>query len=567
MLKSGWKDAAAAGLAGPEELVYRAHLLGEDPSVTNWRGGNISGKYLEPGLDGKPRRVLRVKGSGSDLLTATREDFVGVALDPVISLRSRKTLNDEEMVAFLARCLTDAPSKRPSIETLLHAFLPFEHIDHTHADAALWYGACDAGERLAGKVFGDEMAWVPYTRPGFALAKAVAGALEENPGAKGVILEKHGFLSWGRTSRECYENTLALLRRLSKPVEKRMSAARAFGGARCRPLPDKRRRGVLAEVLPPLRGALSRLRPAVLEVDESLAALEFACGKESAALAATGAATPDHLVSTKRVPLFSGWNPRESVEALRTGLLAGVETYRGEYEAWFRRHNRDPRMAMDDPYPRVIVIPGIGIVTAGKTRETALAARRLFARAIRVMKGASAQGRYVSLDEKDSFDIEYWPLERHKLTHLPRDRELTGRVALASGMTAERLAADGAEIAGTADAGRDIAVIPWGGADAAFLAARESFRVFKAQGMGGSLVFIVPPGALSAAGGSPEGAAVVHLARCLAEEGRPAGIRVNAVAGADEIRVAEAVRYLVSPRSGVTGNILNVDGGPASYAR
>ncbi len=684
MLENFWSDAEAAKYPGYSELVYRANILGRDPSVTNWKGGNISGKYVEKDFDGREIRVLRIKGSGSDLRTAVKEDFAGVRHDPVLGIFGRESMSDEEMVAFLAHCLTDIPSKRPSIETLMHSFMPFEHIDHTHADYALWFAALEDGRKRAEDLLQEELVWVEYHRPGFHLARTVGEAVKKNPKGKCVILAKHGLLTWGRSSKECYHSTLSMLKRFDAAVRKRLAVTKVFGGARAEPLPPEKRREVLAEVLPAVRGAVSALRPAVLHVDDSEAALEFANGTASRELAAVGAACPDHLVSTKIAPCFAKWDPATgSAEGLRQELVPAMEEYRKSYEAYFGRWIRDPKIRIDDPYPRVLVVPGIGLVTAGKTKETALAANWLFHRAIHVMKGASAQGRFVSLTEEEAFNIEYWPLERYKLTTLPPDREMTGKVALVAGgasgigrASARRLAAEGAhlviadiDLEGAERAAKEIgkgaiaaamdvtkeesvasafrrAVLEFGGADIVvasagiarafpleehpleewnrlhsvlstgyFLTAREAFRLFKRQGRGGCLVFVVSknalvPGRNNAAYSSAK-AAELHLARCLAEEGGPHGIRVNAVNPDAVLRdssiwtkewraerardhgvkpeeleefyrkrttlrvevaaedVAEAVFFLASQKSSKsTGNILNVDGGvAAAYPR
>ena len=454
MLENLWKDDAAAKYSGYDELVYRANILGQDPSVTNWKGGNISGKYTEKDYDGQPVRVLRVKGSGSDLKTAVHEDFVGVRHDPVVRLYDRKEMSDEDMVAFLAHCLTDIPSKRPSIETLMHSFLPYEHIDHTHADYALWFAALEGGRKFAEDLFQEELVWVDYHRPGFHLAKTVSEAVKKNAKAKCVILAKHGLLTWGKTSKECYHSTLEVLMKFDAAVKKQMTTTKVFGGARVETLPADKRREILTRILPPVRGAVSGLRPSVLHVDDSEPVLEFVNGAASRDLAKVGAACPDHLVSTKVVPYFASWDAKNgSPDTLKLELAGAMETYRKEYEAYFKRWNRNEKMRMDDPYPRVILIPGVGMVTAGKTKETAIAASWLYHRAITVMKGASTQGKFLSLNEEESFNIEYWPLERYKLTTLPPDKELTGRVVMVTGSAsgigkacAAKFASEGAHV-------------------------------------------------------------------------------------------------------------------------
>ncbi|HYE99958.1 MAG TPA: bifunctional rhamnulose-1-phosphate aldolase/short-chain dehydrogenase [Planctomycetota bacterium] len=682
-LQNLWNDAEAAKYTGYDELVYRANILGQDPSVTNWKGGNISGKYLEKDFDGSEIRVLRVKGSGSDLRTAVREDFVGVRHDPVLKLQPREKMSDEEMVAYLAHCIKDIPSKRPSIETLMHSFMPFEHIDHTHADYALWFGAVDGGRKMAEDLLGDELVWVDYHRPGFHLAKTVGEAVKKNPKAKCVILAKHGLLTWGKTSKECYHSTLAMLMKFDQFVQKRLSTTKVFGGPRVQSLPAEKRREILAQVLPAVRGAVSALRPTVLHVDDSDAVLEFVNGSSSRDLASVGAACPDHLVSTKVVPYFAKWEPAGSADDLRKELVQASADYRTQYEAYFKRYNQDPKMKMDDPYPRIFLVPGVGMVTTGKTKEVAIAASWLYHRAITVMKGAQAQGKFVSLTEEESFNIEYWPLERYKLTTLPPDKELTGKVAFITGAAggigraiAEKLASEGAHVViadinaegsektakeigkgaiaapvdvtsekGMQDAFRK-AVLEFGGVDIVvanagiarafpvedhpleewnklhailstgyFLTAREAFRLWKSQGRGGNLVFVVSKNAVVAGKNnvaySSAKAAELHLARCLAEEGGPAGIRVNIVnpdavlqkssiwtrewreerardygIKPEELEefykkrttlkvhiyaedIAEAVYFFASNRSAkTTGNLLNVDGGvPAAYPR
>ena len=682
-LKNLWNDAEAAKHTGYDELVYRANILGQDPSVTNWKGGNISGKYLEKDFDGSEIKVLRVKGSGSDLRTAVREDFVGVRHDPVLKLYPREKMSDEEMVAYLAHCIKDIPSKRPSIETLMHSFLPFEHIDHTHADYALWFGAVDGGRKMAEDLLGEELVWVDYHRPGFHLAKTVGEAVKRNPKAKCVILAKHGLLTWGKTSKECYHNTLAMLMKFDQFVQKRLAASKVFGGPRVETLAPEKRREILGQVLPAVRGAVSALRPTVLHVDDSDAVLEFVNGSSSRDLASVGAACPDHLVSTKVVPYFATWDPKAgSADDLRKELVQASADYRTRYEAYFKRYNQDPGMRMDDPYPRIFLIPGVGMVTTGKTKEVAVAASWLYHRAITVMKGAQAQGKFVSLTEEESFNIEYWPLERYKLTTLPPDKEMTGKVVLVTGSAsgigracAAKFAAEGAHvviadingegaekaakeigkgaIAATMDVTKEASVIEafrkavreFGGIDTVvvnagmarafpvedhpldqwnmlmgilatgyFLTSREAFRVFKQQGRGGNLVFVVSKNAIVAGKNnsaySAAKAAELHLARCLAEEGGPQGIRVNTVnpdavldtgiwnkgwreerardygikveeledfykkrttlkVGVVSADIAEAVYFFASNRSAkTTGNLLNVDGGvPAAYPR
>src|SRR5882672_379025 len=683
MLENLWKDEDAKKFEGYSELVYRANILGQDPSVTNWKGGNISGKYTETDFAGQPIRVLRVKGSGSDLKTALKDDFVGVGHEPVLKLYDRKEMSDEDMVAYLAHCLTDIPSKRPSIETLMHSFLPFEHVDHTHADYALWFAALDGGRKPAEDLFQEELVWVDYHRPGFHLAKTVSEAVKKNPKAKCVVLAKHGLLTWGKTSKESYHSTLAVLQKFDAAVQKRLTTTKVFGGPRSETLSPEKRRELLSAVLPAVRGAVSALRNTVLHYDDSAPVLEFVNGSTSKDLSAVGAACPDHLVSTKVVPYFSSWDPKTgTADDLKKELLPAIEKYRCDYESYFKKYNRNDRMKMDDPYPRILLVPGVGMLTTGKSKEVAIAASWLYHRAITVMKGASSQGKFLSLNEEESFNIEYWPLERYKLTTLPPDKEMTGRVVLITGAAsgigktcAMRFASEGAHVVvadmnapGAEAVAKEIgkgaiaapmnvtdesqvaegfrkAVLEFGGIDTVvvnagmarafpvedhpldqwnmlqgvlttgyFLTSREAFRIFKKQGRGGTLVFIVSKNGLVAGKNnlaySAAKAAELHMARCLAEEGGASGIRVNSVnpdavldtgiwnkewraerardygikpeeledfykkrttmkVGVVSEDIDEADYLFASSRSAKsTGNILNVDGGVlAAYTR
>ena len=675
-----WDEGAVAGLSELEKLAHRSNLFGRDRSVANFGGGNTSTKAKEKDHAGREVDVLWVKGSGSDLATIGAGQFTGLKLDEVLPLGDRDEMSDEEMVAYLAASQLRPDMPRGSIETLLHAFVPHPHVDHTHPDAINMICCAGDGENLAAQCFGDEAVWIPYIRPGFTLSKQVGDAVRNNPNARFVLLAKHGLVTYGSTHEESYARTIEAVNRAAEFVAGR--AGEPFGGRAVEPLGPGRREELLAGVLPALRGALSSgfagAAHKILRTDHtSDEVLEFVCGRDSGELSQVGAACPDHLVRTKIRPLWVDFDPEnEGVEELKTKLREGVEAYRRDYEAYFSRHEEADE-EMFDPNPRVVLIRGVGLVGAAHNAKEAGLSRDFAYRAINVMRGAHALGGYVSLTEEESYAVEYWPLELYKLAQAPPPRELAGRVAFVTGgaggigsAVARALAAEGAcvvacdldeegaaEVAGSLPqpgiaARADVTdegevarayrktVLEYGGVDVVvsnaglassapieetsvemwdknhavltkgyFLVSREAFKIMKEQRVGGSLIFVASKNSMAAgknaAAYSSAKAAELHLARCLAEEGGGAGIRVNTVnpdavlsgsriwgsswreerAAAygiepDELEehyrqrnvlkvnvlpenIAEAVLHFASePRSSrSTGNVLNVDGG------
>jgi rhamnulose-1-phosphate aldolase/alcohol dehydrogenase len=621
---------------------------------------------------GREVNVMWVKGSGSDLATMGPEHFTGLKLDEVLPLMERDEMSDEDMVAHLARCQLDPRMPRASIETLLHAFVDAPHVHHTHPDGINVLAGTVDGEALVRECFGDEAAWIPYIRPGFTLSKQVATAVRENPRLKLVVLAKHGLIVWGDTAEEAYRRTIEVINRAVAFVNERTGDAERFGGRRIDAA------GSLQGLLPAIRGAVSSERSKLLTVDTSDRVMQFVCSEQAPRLVTVGAPCPDHLVHTKRLPL---WVSREDARPERIAELA--EAYRAGYRAYWEQF-ADSSTPQGDPDPRIVLVEGMGMIAAGATTKASKVSRDLYHRAIEVMAGAEALGEFVSLDAGESFAIEYWPLELYKLAQAPPPGELQGKVALVTGAAGgigraivDELAGAGACVVafdldgdGAADAvsslddrglavagdvtseeavaeafaaavaqfgGIDILVSNAGIASSAsieettlaewnrnhsilgtgyFLVAREAFRVLKAQDTGGSIIFVASKNALvagkNAAAYSSAKAAELHLARCLAEEGGPVGIRVNTVnpdavlqgskiwgsswrqerAAAynldpDDLDehyrkrttlgvnifpedIAQAVMHFASDaRSGKsTGNLLNVDGGVlAAYAR
>lgn len=433
LVENRWDEDRARGLSEIEALVYRSNLLGADRPVANYGGGNTSTKVLMPDHTGREREVLWVKGSGSDLATITPKGFTGLRLDEMLLLQGRDEMSDEDMVAYLGRCQLEPGMPRSSIETLLHAFVPYRHVDHTHPDGINMICCAENGEELARECFGESAVWIPYIRPGFTLSKQVGEAAARGPHVKMVLLAKHGLVTWGDTHEESYANTIEAINTALEFVAGRSEDRPAFGGQRAQPLAPEARDDLLAAILPVLRGALSGETRKILQVDTSPAVMEFVCGAASARLSQVGAACPDHLVHTKMRPLWISFDAaREGAGELAERLKAGVADYRREYEAYFTR-NREGGEVMADPNPRVILIEGVGMVSSGQTLKAAGLSRDLYHRAIAVMRGASALGEYVSLSEEESYRIEYWPLELYKLSLAPPPRELAGQVALVTG--------------------------------------------------------------------------------------------------------------------------------------
>lgn len=438
----------------PRELVERSRALGADRSVCNEYGGNTSAKVTEDDHAGRPTRILWVKGSGSDLADIDPGAFTGLRLDEIEPLFERDEMDDEEMVAYLARCQVSPDMPRSSIETLLHAFVPAAHVDHTHADAINWLACCEDGERLAAECFGDDAIWVPYRRPGFALAREVGEQVRERPAARLVILAKHGLVTWGETSEECAASTADAIARAGEFVAARTAVAPAFGGAATAAVDPARRRDLLAELMPVLRGLVSVEQPRLLRLDVSPAVLEFVCARDSRRVAAVGAACPDHLVHTRRLPLWVDFDPAsEDAGALIERLRESLASYRERASDYVRRLGGDPAAPTADSNPRIVLLQGIGMITIGRNSRQAELSSALYRRAISVMRGAHALGGFVSLDEAESFEIEFWPLELFKLTLAPPPLELQGRVALVTGgaggigsAIAEDLAAAGATV-------------------------------------------------------------------------------------------------------------------------
>ena len=692
LLADLWDAAHAATLSEPERLLYRSNLLGSDKRITNYGGGNTSSKIMmaDP-LTGAEVEVLWVKGSGGDIGSMKLDGFATLYLDKLNQIAASYAGPEVEdaVVGLYPHCTFNLNPRATSIDTPLHGLLPAKYVDHVHPDAIIAIAASADSRAITREIFGDEIGWLPWRRPGFELGVWLQQFAKDNPSAKGVVLEAHGLFTWGDTPYACYKQTIDTINRAIAWLAAKSEGKPAFGGVKVPAAAPEARRAVAAELMPRIRGLISGERRMVGHFDDQPAVLEFVGSKALDALAPLGTSCPDHFLRTKIRPLVLPFDPATQTAAdLLPGLEAAIAGYREDYAAYYERCKHPDSPAIRDPNPVVYLIPGIGMVTFAADKATARIAGEFYVNAINVMRGASTVSTYRGLPEQEAFDIEYWLLEEAKLQRMPKPKALAGRVALITGgaggiglATARRLASEGACVvicdidqaalaeadAGLAKAfGRDAvaslpvdvtreetvihlfkeAAVAFGGLDILvsnagiassapvedtslalwqrnmdilstgyFLVSREAFRLMKHQARGGAMVFIASKNAIVASPGAAAyctaKASEVHLARCLALEGAPLGIRVNVVnpdavlrgskiwtgewrsqraeaykVGEDDLEeiyrqrsmlklgvypedIAEGVYFFASDLSSKsTGNILNVDAGHApSFTR
>ena len=458
-MQNRWNDTEARKHRGLDELVYRSLLLGAESNLVLWGGGNTSSKLIEKDFRGREVKVLRVKGSGSDLRTVQADLFPGVRLDDVLPLRDREAMTDEEIVAFLVHCLVEPGSVRPSIEALLHAFVPFRHVDHSHADSVLSLTNNTDGLKHTRAVYGEEIIWIPYQRPGFELSRRVAQEVDKSPKARGCVLEKHGLITWAETSRESYQTHIEFNTRAEEYLAEHARGRRVFGPPEVAPFSPPERHRCAAALLPLLRGTLQTRRHTILRFEDSDDLLEFIGSKEGPTLSRVGAATPDHLMNVKGWPLVLP-PPRlhdpngvpELEEAYERQVRELVGDYTEEYRKFYEKHTRG-NMPMLEDAPRVVLVRGVGMITLGPDAQAARVAADVYRHTIQIMAGAQSISSYSSMSPREAFDAEYWPLELYKLTLRPPEKELSRRVALVTGAAggigaaiAQRLAAEGAHV-------------------------------------------------------------------------------------------------------------------------
>ena len=434
-----WDSAHAAALDEPGLLLYRSNLLGSDLRITNYGGGNTSAKIRQRDpLCGQDVSVLWVKGSGGDIGSMKLDGFSTLYLDKLHALQGlyRGPAHEDEMVGYLPHCTFNLNPRAASIDTPLHASLPYAHVDHMHPDAVIAIAAMVNSEAITRRVFEGTVGWMPWMRPGYELGQRLKAYNEAHPGLRGIVLGGHGLFSWGETSQDCYENTVDLIERAQDWLasERLAKKAVAFGGPAAQSLDEADRHDVLAAVLPVLRGVASVGKPKLLHVNSSPEVMEFVNSRDLEVLAALGTSCPDHFLRTKIRPLvISEAVYRLEGDALRAKLEALLAAYRADYSAYYQRCKRANSPALRDPNPVVLLLPRVGMVTIAGDKATARIAGEFYVNAINVMREANAVDRYVGLPEQEAFDIEYWLLEEAKLQRMPRPKPLVGKVALVTG--------------------------------------------------------------------------------------------------------------------------------------
>jgi rhamnulose-1-phosphate aldolase/alcohol dehydrogenase len=459
-----WDDAVADQLDPVERLRYRSNILGADQRITNTGGGNTSSKIkMSDPLSGEEVEVLWVKGSGGDLRTSKRENFASLYMEKFFSLedmynqaeeRGVKTEIEDAMVGMYPHTIFNLNPRASSIDTPLHGFIPYRHVDHMHPISAIAIAASKDQEQLTGEIFGGEVGWVPWQRPGFDLGLVMREKVKENPQLKGLIMGQHGLIDWADNDKECYELTLTLAEKAARYIDARDRGAEAFGGPKYISPDDNTRKEILVRLLPRLRGMVSQQNRFIGTVHTTDRVLQFVNSQEAPRLAELGTSCPDHFLRTKIKPHYVDWDPREeSFETLIEKLEKGLAAYRADYTAYYEACKHPDSPAMRDPNPTVILIPGLGLIAWGKNKSESRVTAEFYSLAIEVMRSSEAISQYQGLPRQEAFDIEYWLLEEAKLKRMPPEKELARDVVVVIGAgsgigkaTAHRVAREGAHV-------------------------------------------------------------------------------------------------------------------------
>ncbi|MFP4324327.1 MAG: bifunctional rhamnulose-1-phosphate aldolase/short-chain dehydrogenase [Anaerolineales bacterium] len=459
-----WDDEAVKAMDYVDRLVYRSNILGDDQRITNTGGGNTSSKIEMPDpLTGEMVEVLWVKGSGGDLRTSKRANFASLYMDKLIALQAIynaadekgvKTPIEDHMVGLYPHAVYNLNPRATSIDTPLHAFVPYKFVDHTHPDAVIAIAAAANGRELTQQIYGDTVGWLDWQRPGFDLGLQLQEQCRQNPNLQGIILGGHGLINWADDDKTCYELSLTLIEKAARYLHEHDQGAGTFGGAKYPALPAAERDAVLRRVFPVLRGMLSADQRFIgtLQSDDTI--LEFVNSQHAARLAELGTSCPDHFLRTKIKPLYIDWQPDvNDIDGLLTKLADGLVAYRQDYSAYYDSCMRPGSPPMRDANPRVVLIPGVGSLAFGKNKSESRVTAEFYNNAVAVMRGAEAVSEYVALPRQEAFDIEYWALEEAKLRRMPPEKSLARDIVVVIGagsgigkMTAHRVAAEGAHV-------------------------------------------------------------------------------------------------------------------------
>lgn len=466
-----WDDAVASKMSAAERLIYRSNCLGADQRITNTGGGNTSSKAMETDpLTGKETDVLWVKGSGGDLRTSKLANFASLYMDKLLGLipmynnapnNGPKTPAEDSMVGCFPHCTFNLNPRASSIDTPLHGFLPARHVDHMHPNSVIAVAACDDSKNLTQEIFGDEIGWVPWLRPGFELGLMMQREVEANPSLKGLVMGQHGLINWADDDKECYELTLELINKAAEYIESRDKGDQTFGGQKHKSIDQEKRETLLVELLPWLRGQVSQVNKFVGTVETRDSILRFVNSNDAPRLAELGTSCPDHFLRTKIKPLYVDWCPETSATeedphglvALKKLLSDGLDQYRKDYADYYEACKHDNSPAMRDPNPTVILIPGVGMIAWGKDKSESRVTAEFYTCAVEVMRGAEAIGKYIALPKQEAFDIEYWLLEEAKLKRKPPEKDMSRDIVLIVGAgngigkeVAHRVAKEGGHI-------------------------------------------------------------------------------------------------------------------------
>src|SRR5215831_13414737 len=459
-----WRDEEVDRLSGVDRLVYRSNKLGEDLTLTNTGGGNTSSKLIETDpLTEEPVEVLWLKGSGGDLRTAKRDGFASLYLDKVRAMKARyldatergpKTPIEDDMYPMYSHCVFNLNPRACSIDTPLHTFVPFKHVDHLHPNAVIAIAASVNQEKLTKEIYGDEVIYIPWQRPGFDIGLQIEQLIKDHPRARGIVLGHHGMSSWNDDDKTCYETALEIIDRAARFIAAHDKGAQTFGGLKYKLVDDAERRRLQVAIIPFLRGQVSVSRRFVATVQDDEKMLRFVNSNEGPRLAELGTSCPDHFLRTKIKPLFVDWDPASGdLEKLKTSISEGLVRYRQDYQAYYEKCRRPDSPAMRDPNPTVVLIPGLGMIGWGKNKSESRVTAEFYNCAIEVMRGAEAIDRYEAMDQQEAFDIEYWNLEEAKLRRLPPEKELDRQIVVVIGAgagigkaAAHRLVKEGAHI-------------------------------------------------------------------------------------------------------------------------